>query len=316
MPAPPAVPALPDTERRIAYTLSASIGPMPVTFAIYGDGTDYQDWIEVWLSGVRIAYNDPSLGWALTSPTGPLGTIPRPITDATISFNNVQTGTVQIVGARRPRRLVQFTENQGVAARDHNQVLTDIIADGREFWDLAHARVILAPAGETLGVLPGASSRANFYLAFDGSGNPIPAAGTGSSVGLTVGLTLVAGGVSGNFLYDNAGVLGEKSLTVIPVTVISGTTYTLQVSDMGTLLNCTNNSGCTITLPNSFAAGFNVLVLQSGTLQVTFSPAAGATMNNEFSQTKTSGLFGVAGLIVTANAGGSSAIYLLNGRTG
>ena len=122
--------------------------------------------------------------------------------------------------------------------------------------------------------------------------------------------------MSGNFLYDNAGVLGEKSLTVIPVTVISGTTYTLQVSDMGTLLNCTNNSGCTITLPNSFAAGFNVLVLQSGTLQVTFSPAAGATMNNEFSQTKTSGLFGVAGLIVTANAGGSSAIYLLNGRTG
>jgi hypothetical protein len=168
-----AIPALPDTERRVAYSLSASIGPMAVTFAIYGDGADYQNWVQIWLNGIQVQYNDPTFGWTLTSPTGSLSTIPRPITDGSISFNNAQTGTVQIVGARRPRHLMQFSENQGVAARDFNQVLTDIIAENREFWDFAHERLMTAPAGEMLGPLPSAATRANFVLGFDGSGNPI-----------------------------------------------------------------------------------------------------------------------------------------------
>jgi len=174
MPAPPPVPALPDTERRVAYTLSASTGPMAVTFALYGDGTDYQNWVQVWGlgGGVNIPYNDLTSGWTLTSPTGPLGSIPRPITDATISFNSPQSGTFEIIGARRPRRLNQFTETQGVAARDLNQVITDITADNREFWDYASTRTLYVPGGETVTVIPPAGVRANQLLGFDGSGNP------------------------------------------------------------------------------------------------------------------------------------------------
>jgi hypothetical protein len=213
MPAPPAVPALPDTERRVAYTLASSTGPMPVTFAVYGDGTDYQDWLEVWLNEVLIAYNDPLLGWTLTSPTGPLGSIPRPITDGTISFTNAQSGTVQIVGARRPRRLTQFTENTGVPARDMNQALTDIVADGREMWDRSRNRMAAAPAGETIGQLPSASARANLIYGFDGSGNPkmFPFSSGGGGGTIVVGNPII-GGAANQLLYDTGGSLGEATV--------------------------------------------------------------------------------------------------------
>jgi hypothetical protein len=135
MPAPPAVPALPDTERRVGYTLSSSTGPMPVTFGLYGDGSDVDNWIQLWVNGVPKLSTDVTFGWALTSPTGPLGTIPRPITDGTISFNGAQTATVQIVGTQRPRRLTEFTEGTGVPARDFNQMANTIFAELREAWD-------------------------------------------------------------------------------------------------------------------------------------------------------------------------------------
>src|SRR5258706_497086 len=99
---------------------------MSALFALFGDGTDYANWVEVWLNGVRYNFNDATFGWTITSPSGSLSTLARPITNAVLTFNAVQTGTVQIVGARRPRRTSQFTENAGVSARNFNQVLTDI----------------------------------------------------------------------------------------------------------------------------------------------------------------------------------------------
>jgi hypothetical protein len=126
MTAPPPVPALPDTERRTTYSITAQTGPFAVNFAIYGDSTDFANWIEVWINGVQQIGN-----WTITSPTGPIATIPRPITDAVLTFTVAKTGTLQIIGARRPRRTSQFAENQGVTARDLNQVLTDITAQLR-----------------------------------------------------------------------------------------------------------------------------------------------------------------------------------------
>src|SRR6516225_11050139 len=92
--APPAVPALPDTERRTSYSISSSTCACAVGFALYGDGTDYGNWLEVWLNGVLQA----SSTYTITSPTGPLSSIARPITDAVLTFNTSTTGTVQIVG--------------------------------------------------------------------------------------------------------------------------------------------------------------------------------------------------------------------------
>jgi hypothetical protein len=175
--APPPVPALPDTERRTAYTISASTCRCSVGFALYGDGTDYQNWVEVFINGVAVGFNDPSSGWVISSSTGPLGSIPRPISDAVLTFNNAQTGTVQIVGARHPRRLTQFDESRGVAARDINQAITDIVAQNREAWDKINdvtGRALLSQPGNTLGPLPAPAACANMVIGFDATGlNPV-----------------------------------------------------------------------------------------------------------------------------------------------
>ena len=170
--APPPVPALPDTPRITSYSLSASNCDCAVNFALYGDSTDYWDWVEVWINGVNAPYNGAN-AWTVTSPTGPLATIPRPVTDAVLTFAQPVTGTVQIVGARRPRRVSQFTESRGVAARDLNQALTDIIAQNRETWDRTSdisGRAIMTAPGNVMAPLPPPASCANAFMLFDGTG--------------------------------------------------------------------------------------------------------------------------------------------------
>ena len=175
---PPPVPALPDTERRTAYTITASTCACTINMALYGDSTDYQNWVEVFINGVQATYNDPVVGWTITSPSNPsLATAARPITDGVLTFNSAQTGTIQIVGARRPRRTSQFAENQGVSARNLNQVITDIIAMLREVWDKINdvtGRGVFAPPGETMKTLPPLSSRANMGASFDSNGDLVP----------------------------------------------------------------------------------------------------------------------------------------------
>jgi hypothetical protein len=153
-PAPPPVPALPDTERSTTYSISSSTCACAAGFQLYGDCTDYANWIEVWINGALITQSG---NWTITSPTGWLATIPRRISDAVLTFVAAQTGTVQIVGARRPRRTSQFSESRGVAERDLNQVLSDLTAQSRETWDKTNditGRVRRVPPGETLAMLP------------------------------------------------------------------------------------------------------------------------------------------------------------------
>ena len=185
---PPPVPALPDTERRTTYSISATTCACGVGFQLYGDSTDYANWIEVFINGIRASSSDPSLGWTITSPSGSLATLPRPITDAVLTFNQAQTGTIQIVGARRPRRTSQFTENQGVSARNLNQVFTDVIAVERELWDKTNdvtGRAVLAPPGETLALLPVLASRQNMGACFDSGGNLTSCVAAGGSFSAT-----------------------------------------------------------------------------------------------------------------------------------
>ncbi len=178
MAAPSPVPALPDTERRTQYSITASIGPLDVAFAVYGDGTDVGNWIEVYVNDVF------TQNYTITSPSGAISTIARPITDAQITFLTAQTGTVEIVGARRPRRLVQFTENQGVAARDLNQAFTDVIAVQREDWDL-RSRLIRGVPGDSFPVLSPVT-RQSTALGFDANG-ALTLLPLGSSVAATAG---------------------------------------------------------------------------------------------------------------------------------
>ncbi len=170
--APPAVPALPDSARIATFNLSGSNCSCSLGFALFGDGNDVDNWIQVYVNGVAKLSSDPISGWVLTSVTGSLSTIPRPITNAVLTFNAAQTATVVITGNRRPRRLSQFSEARGVAARDLNQIITDEIAQLREIWDKSNRSIVGQP-GDVFSALPPAASRVGGVLAFDSSGLPV-----------------------------------------------------------------------------------------------------------------------------------------------
>lgn len=211
---PPPVPALPDTERRTSYSITASTCSCNINFQIYGDSTDYQNWVEVWLNGVRVNFNDASHGWAITVPTGTLSTRVRPITDATLTFNAAQTGTVQIVGARRPRRAFQLNENTGVSGRNFNLILTDIISQNREIWDKTNdvtGRALMSQPGNTIGLLPLPSVCASAVLGFDASGlNPVCMTGGGAG---NVILPTVPGSLA--MFTSTTGILASAPPTVV-----------------------------------------------------------------------------------------------------
>ena len=94
----------------------------------------------------------------------------------------------------------------------------------------------------------------------------------------------------------------------------TGTTYTLQASDQGKCVRCTNASAIAVTAPNTLPAGFQCEIEQGGAGKVTVS--GGATLNNRQSQYATAGQYGIIGLRVRSNSGGTSAIATVYGDTG
>jgi len=146
-----AVTALPDTDRFTTYTLvSPTTGPLNVGFQIYGDSTDYANWIEVYINDAKLtAVTD----YVLDSPSGgDLSVLARPITDARITFTVDRTGVVEIIGARRPRRTTIFSNGVGVSADRLNYALNDMMAIMRELWDL-RSRLFLAAPGAAGGTV-------------------------------------------------------------------------------------------------------------------------------------------------------------------
>lgn len=205
MPAP--IPALPDNERRTPYTISAQTGPFDAGFHIYGDGTDYAQWVEVWLDGVEL---EAVTDWTLDIPSGTLSTAARPITDARITLTTARSGNLMILGARRPRRTTQSTEGVGEPARARNQIITDIIAMLRERWDLVE-RVLRAPPGETLVTLPVATVRANKLLGFSSAGAVELRETMGADIFVDPGAPSGSTGVDGDiYINSSTGDLSRK----------------------------------------------------------------------------------------------------------
>lgn len=263
--APPPVPALPDTERRTSYSISGTNCACSVGFALYGDSTDVANWVEVFINGVRVNFNDASFGWALTSPLNPggLANAARPITDAVLTFTNVQTGTIQIVGARRPRRTTQFSESAGVPARNLNQAFTDIIAMLREDWDKINdvsGRAILAAPGETLALLPAAATRANQGACFDNGGNLVNCVSVPSTT-FTAGNGIVFTGVGPTSIKAN--------LAAGPNVTITGT------NPLSINVPLAAGPGITLTGSNPLTIGLSA----TNSVQVFASRAAAAAQN-------------------------------------
>lgn len=241
------IPALPDTERRTEYSgIVSQTGPFNVSFQLYGDSTDYANWLEVWVNGVKkTAVTD----YTVTSPSGALGSLCLPVSDAQVTFTVAQSGTIEIVGARRPRRTSQVSENKGVTAHDFNQIISDLTAVARERWDL-NARSLRGVPGETINPLPSASARALSALGFDSNGQPTPipfVLGLGTVVGPSSavdGHVACYNGPSGAIIKDCGPAVGSVSsvgLALPNIFSVSGTPVTGAGVLTGTLVTQSAN---------------------------------------------------------------------------
>lgn len=97
------------------------------------------------------------------------------------------------------------------------------------------------------------------------------------------------------------------------VNLQTGTTYTLAASDNGKVVEFSNVAGITVTIPNSLVEGFNCLMAQVNTGQVTFVAGASATQRQASSYTKTRARWSEVTMRVRANSGGAAAEYVLSG---
>lgn len=156
-----------------------------------------------------------------------------------------------------------------------------------------------------------------------GSGDVVgPASATNNAVALFDGTTgkLLSNGpnigvaAAGDLLRRSDGDARYATLSDT-LNTQTGTTYTLQASDNGKVVELGNAAAITLTLPNSLAIGFNCLIRQTGAGQVTVTPASGANRRNRQSHTKLAGQWSEAALSVRTNAGGTTAEYVFSGDT-
>lgn len=99
-----------------------------------------------------------------------------------------------------------------------------------------------AAAGTWTMKLPTTAGTVNYFLQTDGSGNTTWAAGGG---GITIGTTAITSGTTTRILYDNAGVVGEYTLTGTGTVVVMATAPT--ITGPATISEAVGSSGLTIT---------------------------------------------------------------------
>jgi hypothetical protein len=124
----------------------------------------------------------------------------------------------------------------------------------------------------------------------------------------TTGKLVQASGVLVSDTNAISGYIGDLNLQ-------TGTTYTLVAADTGKVVECTNASAVTVTLPANAAVGFCCTVVQGGAGAVSFTPAGSATIRNRQSHDGLAGQWAACTLYVRTNSGGSAAEYVLNGDT-
>jgi hypothetical protein len=88
------------------------------------------------------------------------------------------------------------------------------------------------------------------------------------------------------------GAPGTNGINLLGVTTQSGTSYSLQKTDVATIVSFTNSSLVTVTVPTetsaSWVVGEGIVILQNGDGQVTVEGASGVTVNaTTLSKTRT-----------------------------
>jgi hypothetical protein len=100
---------------------------------------------------------------------------------------------------------------------------------------------------------------------------------------------------SASTTYATQAYVDEATSSLINITEVSGTSYTLQLSDNNTVIEMNNASANTITIPlNSsvaFPIGSSIDIFQTGVGQTTITPAEGVTIKSSNSETKLTGQY-------------------------
>jgi len=98
------------------------------------------------------------------------------------------------------------------------------------------------------------------------------------------------------FTAANANILATS---IVALNTQAGTAYTAALTDVGKLINFTNNgTAIAFTIPANatvaFAVGDQINIYQAGTATATITPAATVTVNSNGAKLKTNGQFSVA----------------------
>jgi hypothetical protein len=97
----------------------------------------------------------------------------------------------------------------------------------------------------------------------------------------TLAITAPATTISGTLTVSGETDFGDAAITGYSASLqdLSGTSKTLAAADNGTIIVCSSSSAVTITVPASLPSGFNCMIIQSGSGQVSLS-ASSTTLNN------------------------------------
>jgi hypothetical protein len=137
------------------------------------------------------------------------------------------------------------------------------------------------------------------YMAQD-QGATVYAAGvdiTGSSGLILENDETITNSTDGTILIDGKADFNDNALTGYgaDLQTESGTSKTLAAADNGTIIVCSSNSAVTITVPASLPSGFNCMIIQNGSGQVSLS-ASSTTLNNR-NGSKTAGQYAILTLV-------------------
>lgn len=94
---------------------------------------------------------------------------------------------------------------------------------------------------------------------------------------------------------------------------ITDPSYTLQVRDMGTVVNFDSAVAVTLTLPGDMPRGFNIMLVQWGLGNVQFVLGSGATLKSRFAGSALGGQYAGGSLMVMRNADDVSAEWWFGG---
>jgi len=258
---------------------------------VIGNGTasgSESDALVVYSSGnatlggdLTITGNDITFGNAETISNSTNGTVVVTATttslsgDLTVTGNDITFGNSETI-SNSINGTVAVTATTTALSGDLTVTGNDITFGNGETLSNATDGTIVA---NTTNFVVGAGN-ANGIVASSGDYDLILA--TGNS---TTGNISITDGADQNITISPNGT-GKTDFDDNPITgfgadlqTLSGTSKTLAASDNGTVIVCSSGSATTLTVPTGLPAGFNCMIVQAGSGQVTLS-ASSTTLNN------------------------------------